>query len=326
MSSQKRVHVAVAVIRKGSTDSTKILITKRSDDAHQGGLWEFPGGKVELNETVQEALQRELEEELGVVLEPQSLEPLIQIRHDYPDKHVLLDVWFVDRFKGEPYGKEGQPFEWVPVDTLHTFDFPAANIPIIRAVNLPRKYLITPEFESCDALAAYIEKAIGFGFSILQIRQPQLDDSTFLAWAHELLALFRQRQHCQLIWNRELSALQRLPSGCAWHLSSSALKALAADSSVVIPDLVGASCHNEKELALTESLGLSYALLSPILQTASHPGQTGIGFEAFQRLVANCSLPVYALGGLDQKSMAEALHSGAQGIAAISAWQAMMTS
>lgn len=326
MSSQKRVHVAVAVIRKGSADSMRILIAKRSDDAHQGGLWEFPGGKVEANETVQDALQRELEEELGILIAPQALEPLIQIRHDYPDKHVLLDVWFVDSFKGEPYGKEGQPLEWVSTESLHTFDFPAANIPIIRAVNLPRNYLITPEFESCDALTAYIEKAISLGFLIVQIRQPQLDDDTYLEWAYALSSLFNESQRCQLIWNRALSALQQLPSKSAWHLSSHALKALAADQSVMLPNVVGASCHNAEELALAESLGLSYALLSPIQRSTSHPEQSGIGFEVFRSLVENCSFPVYALGGLDQKDMAEAVHCGAQGIAAISAWQRMITS
>lgn len=326
MSLQKRVHVAVAVIRRRCADLTQILIAKRSRDAHQGGLWEFPGGKVEANETVQDALCRELEEELDIVVAPEALEPLIQIRHDYADKHVLLDVWFVDRFKGEPYGKEGQPLEWVATDKLHTFEFPEANLAIIRAVNLPRKYLITPEFESCDALVAYIEHALSFGFSIIQVRQPQLDDTSYLAWAEELLGVFHRRQQCQLIWNRALSVLQSLPSGCSWHLSAHSLKALADDSTTVLPSFVGASCHNAEELALAESLGLSYALLSPIKNTASHPGRSGIGFEVFQSLVAACRLPVYALGGLGLSNTAEAMERGAQGIAAISAWQTMITS
>lgn len=326
MSLQKRVHVAVAVIRKPSAELTRILIARRADEAHQGGLWEFPGGKVEAGETVQDALQRELEEELGITIVPQALAPLIQIRHDYPDKQVMLDVWLVDDFQGEPYGKEGQPLEWVAPNALHSFDFPAANIPIVHAINLPRKYLITPEFKSCEELAAYVQKAIDFGFSIIQIRQPQLEASAFAKWASTLLASLSKDVHGRLIWNCELAALQQLPAGSAWHLSSSALKALVNDQSVILPSMLGASCHNARELALAESLGVSYALLSPVYKTGSHPGQSGIGFSGFKSLVERCSFPVYALGGLDESNMAEALSCGAQGIAAISAWRTIMAS
>jgi len=91
-----RIHVAAAVIR--STDGL-VLIAKRPLDKHQGGLWEFPGGKVEKGEAVEVALARELLEELGIGVT--AARPLIQVRHDYPDKHVLLDVWEVTAFSGE---------------------------------------------------------------------------------------------------------------------------------------------------------------------------------------------------------------------------------
>ena len=104
----KVVHVAVGVI-KNNLD--QILIAKRPDDAHQGGLWEFPGGKVEAGETLTQALARELREELAI--EVQSITPLIQIQHDYSDKSVLLDVCLVDGFTGIAQGNEGQPIRWV---------------------------------------------------------------------------------------------------------------------------------------------------------------------------------------------------------------------
>lgn len=127
--SPRRIHVAVGVIVNARGE---ILIALRPEHSHQGGLWEFPGGKVEAGETVQQALQRELREELG--LEIESLRDCVEIRHDYPDKSVLLDVWWVDRFSGKPLGREGQPIRWVAAHQLREYAFPAANQPIIDAV------------------------------------------------------------------------------------------------------------------------------------------------------------------------------------------------
>ena len=145
----KRVHVAAAVIRD---NSGKILIARRADTQHQGGLWEFPGGKVEADESVETALARELHEELGIVVS--AARPLIKVRHDYPDKQVLLDVWEVSAFTGEPHGAEGQPLEWVAPRDLLNYEFPAANQPIVAAARLPAQYLITPEDLETPALAA----------------------------------------------------------------------------------------------------------------------------------------------------------------------------
>lgn len=127
MSAEPRaIHVAVGII----TDAAgAILIARRPDHAHQGGLWEFPGGKVEADETVERALARELREELGITV--QAAEPLLQVRHGYPDKDVLLDVWRVTAYRGEPRGREQQPLAWVSPARLADFAFPAADEPII---------------------------------------------------------------------------------------------------------------------------------------------------------------------------------------------------
>ncbi len=125
----RRVHVAVGVISDGRGS---ILVAKRAADAHQGGLWEFPGGKVEPGETVQVALRRELAEELAIDIT--ACEPLIAIQHDYSDKAVLLDVWWVSGFIGVPRGSEGQPISWTPIAKLRDLTFPVANQPIIAAI------------------------------------------------------------------------------------------------------------------------------------------------------------------------------------------------
>lgn len=124
------IHVAAAVIEDGLGN---VFLAKRSDDKHQGGLWEFPGGKVEAGESSESALKRELDEEIGIqVIESKRL---IQIPHHYPDKSVFLDVFRVTVFSGDAWGKEGQEVRWVPIQELDRYSFPEANQPILAAIN-----------------------------------------------------------------------------------------------------------------------------------------------------------------------------------------------
>ena len=124
------VHVAVGVI---TSPDRRVLIARRPEHIHQGGLWEFPGGKVEGGESLHSALARELAEELGIVIGP--IEPLLEVRHDYGDKSVFLDVWLVREYRGRPRGLEGQPLRWVAPGELADFDFPEANRPIVEAIH-----------------------------------------------------------------------------------------------------------------------------------------------------------------------------------------------
>lgn len=123
------LHVAVGVILN---DARQILITRRAPGSHQGGLWEFPGGKVEFGESLEQALSRELQEELGIVVGRTS--PLLQVEHDYGDKAVLLDVCVVWEFSGRARGEEGQAMAWVVLADLANYEFPVANKPIISAI------------------------------------------------------------------------------------------------------------------------------------------------------------------------------------------------
>ena len=121
----KIVEVAVGVIKRDN----KIYISKRADDLHQGGKWEFPGGKREVNETIEQTLTRELSEEIGIQVTQQS--PFMLIEHDYGDKKVRLDVRLVENFEGVPSHLEGQKSQWVDINDLSQFTFPDANKVII---------------------------------------------------------------------------------------------------------------------------------------------------------------------------------------------------
>lgn len=158
MNIKKCVHVAVGVIfhdceaqefSANNVPSRQILIAKRAEHQHQGGLWEFPGGKVEEGETVPSALNRELEEELGLSVSVNDMSPLISIPFEYSDKSVLLDVWMVKSsaqfYKQTNFGhsspeiavlgRENQPLRWVSQLALSQFKFPAANQAIIAALS-----------------------------------------------------------------------------------------------------------------------------------------------------------------------------------------------
>jgi len=121
------VKVAAGVIERDG----HVLLAQRAAQAHQGGLWEFPGGKLEPDETPAQALARELLEELGIQVTQSH--PLIEVAHDYGDKRVRLFVFVVSAFQGQPHGVEGQPLAWVAAKSLPEYAFPAANLPIVQA-------------------------------------------------------------------------------------------------------------------------------------------------------------------------------------------------
>lgn len=125
------LHVAAAAIYRDQ----RVLLSRRLDHVHQGGKWEFPGGKLESGETVLEALSRELQEELAI--SPVHSRPLIRVHHAYTDLSVLLDVWRVDAFSGNPVGVEGQEVRWFDLSDLPALNFPAANLSIVKAAMLP---------------------------------------------------------------------------------------------------------------------------------------------------------------------------------------------
>lgn len=308
------LHVAVAAI---VSDGDEVLVALRPVDSHQGGLWEFPGGKVEAGESVPAALKRELQEELGIA--PTQLSPLLKVQHHYADKSVLLDVWQVTDFAGEARGMEGQAIEWRHVSALCAGDFPAANVPIIRLLQLPRELAISPACATLKDLLDYVERTLASGVRLLQLRQHHLDLHTYCQWYEAAQELSRAAA-TTLIFNHEGVGLERVKAD-AFHAGSRQLMQLQAR-----PPLSGrwfsAACHNIEQLRQAEALGADFVLLSPVAATDSHPGRTALGWAGFATLAAQVSLPVYALGGLRRDQLQEARSYGGFGIAGIRMYEA----
>ena len=304
----KRVHVVAAVIERGD----EILIARRPDHLHQGGKWEFPGGKLESGEAVEMALGRELQEELGI--QPIDAKPLITIAHDYPDKQVLLDVWRVSQFAGEPQGMEGQEVRWVPTERLSEYEFPAANVPIVAAARLPAAYVITPELNgTVDEFVAALRTLMEQGHRLFQLRIKTCESDVL----SELLAVIeplRAEYRAIVLVNSDMPAeLHAKLDGV--HLTSGQLTMLKERPPSV--NWVAASCHNLSEIQKAQALGVDFVTLSPYRKTQSHPEIMPIAEEDFAHWVRVAKVPVYALGGVSLKDGPQLLSIGAQGVAGI---------
>jgi len=311
------VHVAVAVIVNENND---VCISLRHQNSHQGGLWEFPGGKVESQETVEQALVREIKEELDLTIEKSR--PLITITHDYRDKKVCLHVHKVLCYHGHAVGVEEQQLKWLPPSQLSTYDFPAANLAIITAVQLPEKYLITGKFVDQNDFLRKLTNALNENIKLVQLRLKESDLSI-----EKVPALIQQastlctQAGAKLLFNVPHDYLKSVDLAAiefdGFHADSKTLNML---SQRPVGRFFSASCHNEKELLKAIQLSADFAVLSPVQITASHPDMPAMGWQKFASLLEMCPMPVYALGGVSADDIEAAWSHGAQGVAAISAF------
>jgi 8-oxo-dGTP diphosphatase len=304
------LHVAVGVVRDSLTGN--ILITRRLPGTHLGGVWEFPGGKLEAGETVLQALGRELQEEVGIQVG--QARPLIKISHDYGDIQVLLDVWDVQNYSGVVAACEGQQMIWAAAEQLVEYAFPEANLPIIKAVQLPEYYPILEGGNAAEVLGN-CRRILKRGLKLLQIRLKSLPAEQVDAVLSQVLQICREQQVAVLL-NSDLPRQKEKLNGL--HLSSRGLLTTA-----VRPEgcqRLAASCHNLAELQRAEQLGVDFAVLAPVRKTATHPDAAPLGWKAVESMLLQVNIPVYVMGGLFVEDCAVAQQFGAQGIAGISAF------
>lgn len=307
----KVLQVAVGVVKNAQD---QVLISLRPPRLHQGGLWEFPGGKLERGESIEQALVRELKEELDISVI--SATPLITVKHQYPEIAVQLHVFLVEQFSGEARSCEGQPFKWVSSAELNRYSFPAANRPIITAAQLPPFYAILDDADESQLLVN-LEKILAGGVKLVQARLKNLPLETVKAFVEEAYPLCKQ-QGAWLLMNSDVVCGELVDSVDGVHLTGRHL--MAASKRPKARQWVAASCHNLRELQHAQTIGVDFAVLAPVLATQTHPDTQPLGWAQFTKLVAQVNLPVYALGGLSVSGLNVARQAGGQGVSGIRAF------
>ena len=303
------LHVVAAALAVGGRGGPRVLLARRRADAHQGGRWEFPGGKVEPGEGARAALARELREELGVEL--LSARPLIRFPYRYPEFAMDFEV-FRARWRGRPRGCEGQELRWAGLAELQELDVPPASGPVIRALQLPPRYAISPSPTDDDGWLRGFEGVLaGWERTMIQLRPGR----TALADCRDLMRrAVRMADAAAAPVLLNAAPEEALALGAdGVHLNSARLQALERRP---LPDdhWVGASCHSAAELRQAARIDADFAVLSRPDKAAGT-----WSWEWFAESIAGVAMPVYALGGMRLGDLERAVRHGGQGIAAMRA-------
>lgn len=306
----QKIHVAVGII---CNHEGRYLISKRHTHLHQGGLWEFPGGKVEVGETVYSALCREFSEELNIVVK--YAEPLIKISHHYSAKDVLLDVWRITDYNGVVTSQLQQPIDWPLLSELDNYTFPDANQAILSALKLPSYYAITGAFIDNADYFQKLERCLKDGIQLIQLRYKGSESSildNLIVKSQLLCSSFGAK----LIVNGRTELVTQYNIDGV-HLNSTRLHEYS-ERPITKDKFLGVSVHTKEDLQQAIKIKADFAVVSPVLKTLSHPDANPIGWEGLASLISNSSIPIYALGGMKKELLTEVKKYGAFGIAAIS--------
>lgn len=309
---QPVVDVAAAVIEHADGS---FLLAQRPAGKVYAGYWEFPGGKVEEDEPVADALVRELREELGIDVE--LAYPWITREYTYPHATVRLHFYRVVQWRHEPHSREGQSLAWQCSSDLTVSPMLPANAPVLKSLSLPTRLGITCAWEAgVEVALKRVRLAISQGLRLVQIREMNLD-----AVARQMFAtrVAEEIRHVGGIVMINSDAQLAMNLGAGLHLPS---RDLMAARSRPDAEWCSASCHDVAELDKARALGLDFVLLGPVLTTPSHTDARALGWTKFAEFVRNYSLPVFALGGMWPVNLDAARRSGAHGIAMVrGAWE-----
>ncbi|SET35906.1 8-oxo-dGTP diphosphatase [Nitrosospira multiformis] len=303
------VEVAAAIIIRSDGS---FLLARRPEGKPYAGYWEFPGGKVNPEESLLRALKRELLEELGIHVK--HAYPWITRTFTYPHATVRLHFYRVLEWHGEPHPYEDQELSWQFADNVSVEPLLPANAPVLRALDLPPVYGITNAAEwGPQIAAARIEHALQKGLRLVQLREKGMWSKALDSFTREVTAL-AHHYGARILVNSgtgNASLCHELDMD-GIHFTSVDLMNLSKRPDV---EWCGASCHNAEELFRAEQLEMDFAVLAPVFPTLSHPDSPALGWRKLARLIHGSAIPVYALGGLRSEDLAIAWEQGAHGIA-----------
>jgi 8-oxo-dGTP diphosphatase len=300
------VEVAAAVIQR---PDGSFLLAQRPAGKVYAGWWEFPGGKVEAGEPAERALARELHEELGI--DVRTAYPWITRVHVYEHATVLLKFFRVVDWRGDPHPRENQAIVWQRFEQPMASPMLPANAPVLASLALPREYAVTDAAEyGLEKMLSAIRRRLEQGLKLIQVRDKDLPDRT--AFAHQVIELAHQHGAKVLVNGAPL------PGGDGIHFTAQQLMGLKERPK---GGLAAASCHAREELERAMKLELDFAVLGPVMPTASHDGAATLGWDGFATIARGASIPVYAIGGMRGEKIEDAWRAGAHGLAMISgAW------
>lgn len=325
------MRVVVAVCRN---ELGEVLLAQRAAKAHLGGTWEFPGGKVEVGESDEAALARELREEIGLDLSSSAavlLQPLLTRQFSYPDRSLTIVAYTLALSAAKCASLqscEAQALRWEKPDAIALLPTPAANAPLIAALRWPSCWHITPSFafhgSSSERMVLdwVTERCELSGESHgLVLRLPQWPLAAYVELAKRALVL-TEAVGLPLLLHGDVRACAAV-TAFGFHASSSQAlqwqqQGLGKTNVLPIGYCLAVATHDADELALAQAVAADWAWLSPVLPTPSHPDAIGLGWPAWAALVQATTLPVYALGGLSQSHAAQARRHGGVGVAGIS--------
>ena len=297
------IEVAAAVIER---PDGSFLLAQRPPGKVYAGYWEFPGGKVEPGEAAEQALSRELHEELGIDVE--RAYSWITREYGYPHGHVRLHFFRVVAWKGEPHPREDQAIAWQPRDGATAAPMLPANAPVLAALALPHEYAITAaERLGIAPMLAALERRLEQGLRLVQVREPRLDERARELFTAQVIGR-AHRYGCKVM----VKAAHEAADGV--HCTAAELMRLGARPG----GIAAASCHTREELERAMALGFDFAVVGPVLEKGD---AEPLGWRRFAALVRDTTIPVYAIGGLKPADMELAWRAGAHGIAMIrGAW------
>jgi len=300
------INVSVAVLINADN---QVLLAQRPPPKSWEGWWEFPGGKIEKNETPVEAMYREIYEEIGVKIK--QFTKWVTRKYSYGSNDVTLHFFKVHKWEGEVTSREKQKLVWTYLQKPKVAPILSANQFIQKAFNLPKYYAITNLSEtSKKVFLNQLQQKINDGLEMVQVREKNISFNEFKNFSKEVIEICKPKS-VKVIINSDVNLAYEIKADGV-HLTS---KELLSIKKIPKNLIVSASCHTQEEISIAEQLNLNFIVLSAVKKTISHPDMKPIGWDKFQKIVNKVNIPIYALGGLSTKNYEVALDNGAIGIA-----------